>query len=263
MYKLIAFDIDGTILPHGNTELAPEILKMFEDLKEAGYVVAFVTGREFITIDKMIETPNVDYFLGANGTFIYDMKKRETIWEKVVPFYEYKILEQYCEKQNINLSVITKNSVFFKDKGSYQGNWFWDQFYDLIKPLDDEKIKQEDIHQVTVRTNDEEEQKQVLEFVKTLTQIEVNTTWPQGMFVGPTGVNKASGLLRLGNMLNIKLEEMVAFGDGSNDIAMIKEVGYGVAMEIATDELKALADDICGKAADFGTLNKLKEMKII
>ncbi|CAM9094356.1 Cof-type HAD-IIB family hydrolase [Mycoplasma todarodis] len=263
LYKLIAFDIDGTILPHGDVELSPEILKMFEDLKKAGYVTAFVTGREFITINKMIDTPNVDYFLGANGTFIYDMKKKETLWEKVVPFYEYKNLEKYCEENNINLSVITQHSVFFRDKGSYQGNWFWDQFYDLIKPLDDDKIQKEDIHQITVRTTDTDEQKQVLEFVKTLSEIEVNTTWPQGMFVGPTGVNKASGLKRLGDRINIKLEEMVAFGDGSNDFEMLKEVGYGVAMEIADDDLKAVANDTCGKAADFGPLNKLKEMKIL
>ncbi len=44
------------------------------------------------------------------------------------------------------------------------------------------------------------------------------------MFVGPMGVNKASGLERLGDRINIKLEEMVAFGDGSNDFEMLKEV---------------------------------------
>ncbi len=263
MHKLIAFDIDGTILPHGDIELAPEILKMFEDLKKAGYKTAFVTGREFITINKMIDTPNIDYFLGANGTFIYDMKKKETIWEQVVPFSEYKVLKSYCEENNINLSVITQNSVFFRDKGSYQGNWFWDQFYDLIKPLNDEEVEKEDIHQITVRTTNVEEQQSVLEFVKTLTQIEVNTTWPQGMFVGPMGVNKASGLERLCKVLNIKMEEIVAFGDGANDFEMLKEVGYGVAMEIANEELKAVANDTCGKAADFATITKLKEMGIL
>ncbi|TCG10596.1 YcsE-related riboflavin metabolism phosphatase [Mycoplasma todarodis] len=263
MYKLIAFDIDGTILPHGDIELAPEILKMFEELKKAGYITAFVTGREFITINKMINTPNVDYFLGANGTFIYDMKKKETLWEQVVPFSEYKVLKKYCEDNNINLSVITQNSVFFRDKGSYQGNWFWDQFYNLIKPLVDEDVEKEDIHQITVRTADVEEQQKVLDFVKTLTQIEVNTTWPQGMFVGPMGVNKATGLKRLGKMINVDMSEIVAFGDGNNDKEMLAEVGYGVAMEIANDELKAIAKDTCGKAADFATITKLKEMKIL
>ncbi len=263
MYKLIAFDIDGTILPHGDTELSTEILKMFKDLKKAGYITAFVTGREFITINKMIDTPNVDYFIGANGTFIYDMKNKKTLWEQVVSFSDYKLLKKYCENNNINLSVITQNSVFFRDKGSYQGNWFWDQFYDLIKPLNDEDVEKEDIHQITVRTANVEEQKNVLKYVKTLTEIEVNTTWPQGMFVGPMGVNKASGLERLCKMLNIKMEEIVAFGDGANDFEMLKEVGCGIAMEIASDELKSIANDTCGKAADFATINKLKEMKII
>ncbi len=263
MYKLVAFDIDGTILPNGHKELSPEVLKMFEKLKKAGYIVAYATGRETITIDKMIDTPNVDYFLGANGTFIYDMKKKETLWETNVKYEDYKPLEEFCELHNINLSVITQHSVYFKNKDQYKENWFWGQFYDLIKPLNDPSMKDENIQQITIRTSNSDEKDMVHEFVKNVDNLTINTIWDTGMFLGAKGVNKATGLERLGKMLNIKLSEMIAFGDGQNDHEMLKEVGMGIAMEKSSDKLKALANDICEKVEDFGTIKKLEEMNII
>ena len=62
--------------------------------------------------------------------------------------------------------------------------------------------------------------------------------------VNAKGVNKGRGLLLLGELLGIGSEEIMAVGDGSNDIAMLREAGLGVAMENATDEVKAAADVI-------------------
>ena len=48
------------------------------------------------------------------------------------------------------------------------------------------------------------------------------------------------------------LAQAMAFGDGNNDIEMLKSVGHGVAMANASDELKAIADDVCGDVAEDG-----------
>ena len=53
-------------------------------------------------------------------------------------------------------------------------------------------------------------------------------------------------MVRLGERLGIRREEIMAFGDGSNDLKMLKEVGTGVAMENAKDEVKEAADYIAG-----------------
>ena len=64
--------------------------------------------------------------------------------------------------------------------------------------------------------------------------------------VNAAGVNKGRALVRLGERLGIRREEIMAFGDGSNDLKMLKEVGTGVAMENAKDEVKEAADYIAG-----------------
>ncbi len=263
MYKLIAFDIDGTILPYGNKELAPEILNMFNDLKKAGFKTAFVTARTFVRIGKMIDTPNIDYFIGANGTFVYDMKMKDNLFEHKVPFSKYKIIKEYCEKNDISFNVSTPNSVYFNDLSISKNNIYWEPYLNSIKKLDNKLIKDQGIHQIAIKTLDESQQEGVIRFIKSIPGVEINTIWSGEIFIGPTGTNKAFGLKKLSELINIKLKEIIAFGDGVNDFEMLKEVGYGIAMETASEELKAIANDTCGKVADFATLSKLKEMKII
>ena len=61
----------------------------------------------------------------------------------------------------------------------------------------------------------------------------------------------------------IKLEETMAFGDGGNDIDMIKHAGIGVAMGNARDEVKAAADYVTTSVDDNGILNALIELNIL
>ena len=62
--------------------------------------------------------------------------------------------------------------------------------------------------------------------------------------INAAGVNKGTALVELGSMLGIRREEIMACGDGDNDIEMVKEAGFGVAMGNAEEEVKAAADYI-------------------
>lgn len=83
-YKMIVFDIDGTLLPFGVTQLTPRMQEMFEKLKEQGYVNVLCSGRDIFTVGAQIDNPYVDYFVGANGTFILDLRTKEYIFEKLL-----------------------------------------------------------------------------------------------------------------------------------------------------------------------------------
>jgi Cof subfamily protein (haloacid dehalogenase superfamily) len=74
------------------------------------------------------------------------------------------------------------------------------------------------------------------------------------------GCHKASGLQRLADRWGIAPEECVAFGDGGNDIEMLRWAGIGYAMENASDEVKAAADRVCSSNADDGVLVALEEL---
>ena len=80
-------------------------------------------------------------------------------------------------------------------------------------------------------------------------EVEVNT-WggPNPMLeVVAKGIQKAHGLKRMINSLNVQQEDILAFGDEHNDVDMLKFAGWGVSMVNGTDQLKAVADDITEK----------------
>ena len=75
----------------------------------------------------------------------------------------------------------------------------------------------------------------------------------------PAGVDKAQGLRRLGEVTGLKLEEVLAFGDAENDMEMLAEVGFGVAMGNATEALKGVADWVTRSNAEDGIAYALEQ----
>ena len=70
----------------------------------------------------------------------------------------------------------------------------------------------------------------------------VSSSLPNNLEINAAGADKGSALLRLAEHLGIRKEETMAFGDGENDISMIRLAGFGVAMENGEESVKAMAD---------------------
>jgi hypothetical protein len=77
------------------------------------------------------------------------------------------------------------------------------------------------------------------------------------------GINKASGMRILGDYLHISKEDMIAFGDGPNDIDMLSYAGIGVAMGNAGTAAKAAADMVTDRIDEDGIYNALQKLGII
>lgn len=69
--------------------------------------------------------------------------------------------------------------------------------------------------------------------------------------------------MKLANKLNISSSEIIAFGDGNNDIEMIKNVGHGVAMDNANSELKKVADAITDSVENSGVYKYLLKINLL
>ena len=72
--------------------------------------------------------------------------------------------------------------------------------------------------------------------------------------------SKFNGIKKLSDYLNINVKDIIAFGDGLNDIDMVNNSGYGVALKNALEEVKLVSDDITEFDNDHdGVVNYLKE----
>ena len=74
---------------------------------------------------------------------------------------------------------------------------------------------------------------------------------------------KGVGVSKMLEYYGFDKSEAIAFGDGNNDIALLEAVGHGVAMENGSDELKAVADDVCGDVAEDGIYHYCKQHHMI
>ena len=80
--------------------------------------------------------------------------------------------------------------------------------------------------------------------------------------INAAGVNKGSGLVSLGRLLGIRREEIMACGDGDNDLLMLKEVGFGVAMANAEEEVKKAADYITLSNEEDGVADAIEKFAL-
>ncbi|WP_033161350.1 YcsE-related riboflavin metabolism phosphatase [[Mycoplasma] collis] len=263
-YKLIAFDIDGTLLPFAAKNFSEKIKKMFFSLKEKNYIIVLATGREFVTIGNLMDGLPIDYFIGANGVFIYDVNQSKTIFENKIILNDFLKLSKFLENHNKEYSVMSDKWGYFSE-GHYLDTWFLEPHKKYFKSLSELTSKDEPLHLITVKTEDKDFYQLTKKFIENnKLNLEINATWSKGFFIGPLNTNKATALKKLHDFTNVKLNEIIAFGDSSNDVEMLSEVGYSVALSNGSEYLKKIANDVTTKSVDEdGVYHKLIELGII
>ncbi len=272
MYKMVVFDIDGTLLKHKETSLTfgSKNLKMFKELKKGGYTVVLASGRDLVSIGDLHFSDNIDYFIGANGSFIYDTKLQKNIWSTTLSIKDFTDFKREILDNNIdqidNIILSDDKNVFVYSYEQIHKHWFWKDFTNKYKPLNlyDKEVNLDQFHLITINCID----KKIINiskefFKKTNSSLDVQTFWRNGFFVSEKGLNKAKTILKLVEFLNLTKENVIAFGDGENDVEMIKMAGMGIAMSNGIPKLKEIADDVADDVANNGTYGKLKDMGII
>lgn len=265
--KMMAFDIDGTILPYGQHEFSNEILEMFQKIKDAGYTITIATGREYATIGNIIEQIGcVDYFIGANGAFIFDVKEQKEIYNNFIDINDVKTI--YNDLLEISSSLtITDDKNIFASVGIDKNNWFLEKYADIIKSVDFEAINKDKILKITLAHFYEGALVKVQEVLdKHKSPLVITSTWSRGSFVAAEGTDKSHAINTLCKKLGIKMENVMAFGDGSNDTLMIKNAGYGISVR-GKSSINKENDDVskfiipCPE--DLGVLNFLNAHELI
>ena len=113
---------------------------------------------------------------------------------------------------------------------------------------DFEEVEREEIYQVMMGCR-REEYPRMMQGVR---NARITAWWDRAVDIIPADSGKGTGVRKILEHYRLNKEEAIAFGDGSNDIEMLQAVGLGVAMENASEQLKDIADDICGHVAGDG-----------
>lgn len=253
--KMIGLDLDGTLL-NEQKHLTDYTRDVLTRAIEKGVVVLVATGRPVTGVpQELLDFPGMRYVLSSNGGRILDMQEHKIIYEKPVPYdlavRILKILDEYD----------TLKEIYFDGKGyvsqkelekvhDYLSNpAMADYIRDTRKGIDDiwGKMREMEGHgldKLHGLFRNKEERLEAKARIRALGDLEISDSLGMNLEINAPGVDKGNGLLRLGELLGIRREEIMACGDGNNDLAMIRKVGLGVAMANAVPEIKEAADYI-------------------
>lgn len=252
--KLIATDMDGTFLDDDKN--APEEnVKALAECAERGIQIVPATGRIMRAIpDEIKNLPGVRYAIAINGAVVADLKTGEIISTcKMKPELAAKIMEMARDSVDDIMYDAYVGGMGYVNKTFYDNVEHYALSPGVVnlvrrsrQPVPDSisyvKSCGEEVEKVNMLFVDMEARERMRKRLSEIPEIIVTSAIANNLEINAAGADKGGALLRLAEYLGIAREETMAFGDGENDLSMIKMAGLGVAMENGEEFVKAAAD---------------------
>ncbi|HDR7435806.1 MULTISPECIES: Cof-type HAD-IIB family hydrolase [Bacillus] len=258
MYKVVFFDVDGTLLSEIDRSMHESTKEAIQRLIDKGIHVVVTTGRPYSLCSQFKEL-GIHTIISANGAHI---KCGETVIHKSVISSEivHDILG-FAELHGHGVSYFTEgfamNGIASDNERVIQA---LSETLNLEEYPEKSKDLSEEIYCLCLYADEIESQK----FIKKYPMLTFDRF--HGYVINvleDSKVSKLTAIQKVLEHLNICESEAVAFGDGRNDIEMLQYVGLGIAMGNGGEELKTRADFVTKKASEGGIAFALKEFRII
>ena len=240
--KYIFLDLDGTVIDHSNEEVPESAKKAIQMAQENGHEIIINTGRPPCLLYGIDKELKIESFVAANGR--YAVHKGDVILNMVIDKSIVERIVQYAEENRIDLGF--EGLHFFKRQSSYSDLYekFSENFHLEIPELDTEYYKSNDIYQMTLYYSNDDWEK----FKEIFPEVTFAYSCAYGIDVNSKGGLKEVGIQAFIEKYDISMKDVIAIGDGHNDISMFNFVETSVAMGNAQEEVKAhtthVTDDV-------------------
>ena len=257
MIRLIATDLDDTLL-NARSDINPRVMDALHAAMAAGCGVALSSGRMLEAMLPLAERIGVNApMLLYNGALAYDHRTDETIFADQIPFETARDSAEMCESMGYYIQCYPGKRYYCDRVTEYTRRYAASIHVDAIPvgmpvsawmkahPSGMQKLLLIDTPEGATRAQEALRRAfpRGASFLKSK---------PYFLEIAPEGVDKGKALLRLAAHLGLSRDEVMAFGDGQNDVAMIAAAGTGVCMENGCPEARAAADLIAPSNIEDG-----------
>lgn len=252
--KMIGLDLDGTLLTT-DKKMTSYTKSVLEKAMAQGVEVLVATGRPISAVPKeILEIPGMRYALTSNSARILNVETNEVVQESTLPVDVVEtfldILDHYDAIQEVFINGV---AYVRRRELPHAKDYFLNP--NMAEYIVKTRVHVDDVRDVLHEKNlpvdkihgmfrNAEDTQKAYEEMKDIPGVVIASSIGNNWEINKEGTDKGKGLLRLGEMLGIKREEIMACGDGMNDLEMLKEVGFAVAMENGVDAVKEVADYI-------------------
>lgn len=250
--KMIGLDLDGTLL-NSEKKLSERSKSVLKQAIDQGVIVLVATGRPFTGIPEELRNfPGMRYALTSNGARILDVQENKLLVEELLPCDDavrvLKVFRKYDTMQEIyydGQGYADEEKMIHVDRYHHNPH-MWPYIKNSRRSVPDilemAIEKNRDMDKIQALFADMDERETAWNELENDPALELVGSLGYNIEINKAGVNKGKGLVKLGQLLGIEREEIMACGDGDNDVSMIREVGLGVAMANSEDAVLKIAD---------------------
>ena len=264
MIRLIASDLDDTLL-NGNSDLNGRVVKALHAAMDAGCGIVLCSGRMLEAMLPLAKRIGVNApMLLYNGAMAYNHNTDETIFADQLPYETALAITEKCERMGCYIQAYPGKNYYCPKITEGTKKYAWSIKVEPTcvnqpisrwmreHPSGMQKLLIIDTPEGAdkIKATLEEAFPHGASFAKSR---------PQYVEVSPEGINKGASLLRLAKHLGIERDEVMAFGDGQNDVAMLEAAGTGVCMANGCPEARAVADRIAPSNLEDGVAQVIEE----
>lgn len=246
-YKLIAVDMDGTLLQSDKT-VHEDTVRDIQAAVDGGIPVVYCTGRAVVELEPYFAVlPMMRYAVCYSGALVYDSAERKDIYRaEIAREYIEKIVRTAAEYKAMphilteNDSIVSSSDIQHMDQfrmGVYQPLFL--KVATQVESMEEEAKRYDSIPKINIYFRSEEDRSRAYEELKAL-PLTFAFAEKTSLEMTAEHVTKATGLAQLAKRLGVTLGETVGIGDADNDRAVLGSVGFPVAMGNANDEIKAI-----------------------
>ena len=291
MYKLIAIDLDGTLL-NSNGMISNETKKILQEITEKDIKIVLTSGRMIDSIKSIAEEIGKQkYLIAGNGSIVYDIEKQQILYKNFLKKEKVLNVIKICEENSIYYNIYTENEVltpalkynvlyYHKENANREEKDrtkinIINNMYEYIK-----NSEREDYLKITICDEDRMIFNSIIRMLKqiknvdvldvehmsrkNITQgtetIELNYSYTE---VSAQNVDKWEAIKYILEQENIEEQEVIAIGDNINDKKMIEKSGLGIAMKGSTPIVTEIANIVTEETNDSDGVAKALKRIII
>ncbi len=272
MIKLVASDLDGTIIDKNNG-IYKDNFKAISDINKSNIPFVVCTGKTYSIYKGLCSSFNASYGIFGNGTSIINLKTGEEIYQSLLDSSIVTSTIKLAKENNLHVHIYTKNQIITEEllyldlrnyklqkTNIYNNKLEFKIVPDLLNYLSKKEIP---ISKVVISSTTSLEK--IQEKILNTFDVSVINIKKYGNFkdkiinkeyeyldIIPKNASKGNALEILGNYLKIHKDEILAIGDNLNDLDMVENAGIGIAVNNAYSELKQIAQYTTKKTVEQG-----------
>ncbi len=262
MIKLIASDIDGTLVPDGSDKINQEIFPVILQLKKQGIYFVAASGRQWKSIERLFGPIKDEiFYIAENGAYV-GARGRELFTVPMAPDVVKEIIKDARKIPECDLMLSGKDIIYIESKNQVFIDYLILGYHNEVKQVED----LEEVNEIILKASVYHQGYNAFQAAggiiipKWGKRLKVVTAGKEWLDIMEPQVNKGAALCEIQESLGILPEETMAFGDNLNDMELLGRAKYSYAIGNAREEIKKAANYLADTNVKDGVLKVMRTL---